>query len=213
LQGLGFNWFIIVIEETGLSMKYAKQVFDSYRPEGQILTAKDIVEKHLYVTSDRKFAYEHGLMADMANSPQYSQALLLNKAGYHIEKWRKSMKGPLTDTAKYHIDITKYLIEMSLNISLQLDYIHDFLGITRNDFKILSYLYIKQHTFVDYAQIFQRFSDNLNLHKVTGCIRRLSQAGMIVKTPKTMERKYQITALGIKGIADFYKQILKANEF
>lgn len=213
LQGLGYTWFLVFHEDTRTDFRNLKEVFEKYRAEEGKTTLQSVVEKKMYVSSDRKFCYQLGLMADSANSPNYSQSLLLNKAGYHIQKWKKQMKGPITDTAREHMEITKYLMEMLLNMALELEYIDDFLGITRNDIKILSYLYIKQNIFVDYGQIVQRFSNNLSLTKITGCLRRLCQKGMVNKTPKANEKRYQISAYGLMSVATFYKNVLKANEF
>lgn len=212
LQSLGYSWFFIFFEQTKHDGRTLKEIFEKYRADEKRTPAQSLLENRMYVTSDRKFAHQLGLMADFANSPHYSQSLLLNKAGYHIQKWKKQMKAPINDMARDQMDISKYLVEMSLNMTIQVDYTEDF-GMARNDFKILSYLYTKQHIFVDYVNITQRFSNNLTLAKITGSLRRLLNNSMISKTPKVTERKYQITALGINAIATFYKNVLKANEF
>lgn len=211
-QALGYNWFFLFFEDTKVK-RTLKEIFEKYRASENKTPAQSIIENKVYVFSDRNFAYQLGLMSDAANGSQYSQNLLLNKAGYHIEKWKKQMKGNVTNMSLYHIVVSKYLTEMSLNMCLQLDYIEGFLGITRNDFKVLSYLYIRENVYVDYEDMVQRFSENLNLHKITGCLRRLFQSGMIQKTPSINEKKYQITALGINAMSEFNKNILKANEF
>lgn len=211
LQALGYNWFFLFFENTRQHGRSLKEIFEKYRIDDRSL-AQQVLESKVYVFSDKKFAHHLGVMSDSANSPQYTQSLLLNKAAYHVEKWKKEMKAPITDTARTHLVISKYLVEMALNMLLQIEYTEDF-GMPRNDFKILSYLYIKQHTFVEYGKIVQRFPNNLSLAKITGALRRLFQSGMIITTPVAFEKKYQITALGINTIANFYKNVLKANEF
>lgn len=213
LMNLGFNWNLIVYEDKKNRLKSIKEIFECYMPEKDANLLNHVIINKIFVHSDRKMAYQQGLMSDVNHSMNYSQNLLLDKAGYHIMKWKKEMSGRYTDTAKNHHIVTKGMSDITGSVLVQIDYIDSYVGVTVNDFKILNYLYGRHSVYVEFERMADHFSNNLSLNKITGCLRRLSEKNMIQKTPKAYEKKYQITALGINAINNFYQQVHKGNEF
>lgn len=212
LSALGCGFSLTVFDTKRNKKKAIGQIVEKYAGLQGSKLVSELSGDGVYVVCDRQFAYSQGLMADASNSIVYAQNLLLNKAGYHLHGWKKKIKAGETEVAKEHYKISNYLAETLLNTIVNSEYIETISDVNKNDFKILSYLYMKQGRYVQYEELVHRFSGNLSLNKVTGCCRRLLNGYMIQKPPKPGPGEYQITAAGIRAVSNFWKQILKANE-
>lgn len=212
LTALGKRWVLVIFDKKKNQVDHVNQMFQELKEEPQGSFVRIAVQRGMYLMSDRDFAFYQGLMADQTNHGIYAQNLLLDKAGYHLHKWKKKIKAGETEKAKEHAEVAGYLVETIMNTQIYLEYMEGTAGVTKNDFKVLCYLYIRRHVYVSYGELMQRFSGNLTNNKITGCIRRLSISRMIQKPPKVYTKEYQITPAGIKVVTDFWRQIVKANE-
>lgn len=210
-SALGMGWTIVLFNKTR-KQKTVNQMFEKLKSTERKDYINVAMENGMYLMSDRHFAYFQGLMADQTNHGIFSQNLLLNKAGFHIGGWKKKINSGETVLAKEHAEVSKYLVETVLNTAINLEYMQGMLELTPNDFKVLCYLYTRYHVYVSYSEILQRFSGNMSMNKVTGCLRRLSQNNHVQKPPNPNTKEYQITAIGIKSVNTFWRLILKANE-
>lgn len=212
LTALGQRWVLVVFDKKKNNVEHFNQMFEEAKDSERADLVRIAVRRGMYLMADRHFAFFQGLMADQTNHGIYAQNLLLDKAGYHLHKWKKKIKAGETEIAKSHAEIAPYLVETIMNTQINLEYIEGTLGITKNDFKVLCYLYIRHHVYVKYEELMQRFSGNLTNNKITGCLRRLHIAHMVQRPPVSNTKEYQITAVGIKAVTQFWRQILKANE-
>lgn len=212
LTCLRVRWTLVCFDKKKNQQETVNQIFEPLKTASRPDFVNIAVQNGLYLMSDRQFAFYQELMSDQTNHTIFSQNLLLSKAGYHLHKWKKKIKAGETEVAKEHEKVAPYLIETVLNTAVNLEYIDGLLQMTPNDFKVLCYLYIRHHVYVKYEELMQRFSGHLSNSKITSCVRRLGIAQMLQRPPNPNVKEYQITAIGIKAISSFWRQILKANE-
>jgi hypothetical protein len=210
LLQLGIESFKIYFERGYPQKRYVREVFAQYKIEvgGKGHYLVDAIKNKMFVTSDREFAIQLGLMSKIHNHNVYTQSLLLNKAGYHLEKWKKDGDNEEMKTAQEQLRITEFLVTTILNTVQTYEFVQGLTGLLQNDMKILFYLYSLK-TYVDYEKIVKRFSGDMTKNKVTSAIRRLYKGQYVSKS--FIGRKYEISGLGIMQVNTFFQTVLKAN--
>lgn len=148
LTALGVGWTLVFYDKKKNKAKSITKIFESCTKDNQKDYIKLAMEQGVYLMTDRHMIMYQGLMADQTNHAIFSQSLLLSKAGYHTGKWRKTINSGETQTAKEHLEVAPYLAETILNTAIGLEYVEGTAGVTKNDFKILCYLYTVHHRYV-----------------------------------------------------------------
>lgn len=215
LVQLGVEW-VKVYFDTGYPQKrYLRSIFEEYDIEkgGSPSLISTLIKNRVFVTGDKQFAALLGAMAQLQNHSIYSQSLLLSKAGYHLEKWKKESKDSDSIMANENIKKADQLVATFFSVMQSYECVEGLLGIHKNDIRILFYLYGRRNKYTPFDTIFGKFIGEMRKEKITTTIRRLHQSQMIAKSAKKEERQYLITASGIMLVNTFFQNILKANTF
>lgn len=210
LLHLGVQWCKVYFDKKDTDKRYLKNIFSEYITDngGYGALLANLIKNRVYVTNDKQFALHLGLVSHLENNSIYTQQLLLNKAGFHLEKWKKDNYGDGHNQILEQNKITKYLVSTILNAIQYYEICTSVTKYSQNETKVLLYLYTKEHKYLKKERIIQRFAGEMSGHKVAGCLRRLYQLQALSKNTKG---EYQIAALGILAVNDFFGAVLKSN--
>jgi hypothetical protein len=211
LVQLGIQWVKVYFDRGYPQKSYLRDIFREYDIEKMSAPSMitTLIANRVYVTNDKHFAYQLGTMAHLQNHSIYGQSLLMAKAGYHRQRWQKEFDEKQTLEAEEHSKSAEYLVSTIFNAIQTYEFTEPITGLVKNDIKILFYLYYKKK-FIHYDDLVAKFSGTLGKNKITSAIRRLCQGQYINKS--VLDKKYEISSMGILQVNDFFQSVLKANE-
>ena len=213
LLQLGVQWCKVFFDTGYPQKKFLRDIFEPYRHGyGSTSLMTNIIQSRIFVTSDKDFAQQLGSIAQLQNHPSYTHALLLNKAGFHLEKWKKNLNESTTKQAEESLKNSAQLVSVILSTIQTFEYVEGLLGILKNDIKILLYLYGRKSRPTKFENILSRFAGDMSKSKLTSGLRRMMQEQKVSRGANMKDPDYSITGVGIMSVNTFFQTILKANE-
>lgn len=209
---LGIKSFHIFADES-ITPKELSKILKLYKNGESGEALKQIVEKKIYIYSDKQFIDMLSKMADTEQHPQYSFNVELRKTGYHIKKWSRHIN---TKVHKQSVEITEYLDEISSladNFMNSCHCIESRYSMKVNDMHILSGLYKFRHKHVPMSFLWDKYGGIMSKPEVSQAMRRLRNSSLVDISSITGEIQYIITGLGIETLNRFLTHVITQPNF
>lgn len=205
---LGIKWFMVFYDDRKKEI-FIRDLLAHHKEETQNTSLTKIVQRKIYVTTDKKFIHSLGLLADNISNPAYKQSMEIDKAGFHARKWRKTIDMKNSQSLDEHSDTIDYLAETVMNAFLVVNQSR----LQQYDVLILFYFYRNRNRYVPYQTLFNKFEWGLGQLKIKRAVGRMLKLEFIQKHPKAHKKDFQITSMGILEVHRIIDALLKSNVF
>lgn len=209
---LGIEYAIIFTQEklkNTIALKRAMKLYESDRIAGAV---KEISKLKVFVSADREIAFLLSLISQTIHHKSYFINHQLNKVHYSFKNWDKNKVTSGGQDIKEAIDGCEVIDKTLLNCCINIDFVSGIAGVIPFDMKILLYLNMYRHLYIEKEKISHHFSV-YNKKKINTSLKRLLLNDFIKKNIKTNSTEYTLAVKGINAVSDFRNSILKQNNF
>lgn len=205
----GIQWCMVFFDDAG-KPKTIRQLFENYKEGGDNpmnTRLNKLIEKKIYVTTDKQFIHYLGTAAELISSEEYRRNIELSRVGYHVRKWTRKLN---SETVAQDIEDSQSLNYLS-RLFLSCIFTEKQLSISEQDSRILCFLFCHNTIYVKKKFIEDKFNGMYKPNKITNSLRRLIQHQFVQKNIDPKQGSYKITGLGeaetIKLLNGVLKQI------
>jgi hypothetical protein len=213
LAYMGIGNFHVFYDQKTTTVKDFKEILLKFRQHNKIGSLKDLVEKSIFVTSDKELISLLSLSAQTIHHKAYTMNMEYKRLGYHLHGWSKQLKDHEGDDTQEVQEKSRLLIKTLLSASLTLDKVDFLFGLRPLDMQILWYCYPLKHTYVPVIQINHFFAGHYTKREIAHSIRTLANAQFLQLSALTVQREYTPTNMGVRVVEQFMETVLQANHF
>lgn len=208
LSHFGFKFFYVI---TPFDVTKASELEETI---AEFKKTKNI-GRGIYIHGDEQFMYYLKLYAKSIHHPSYFLNYEISRAGYNIHNWPKHNLNRENMEVREIMERDNILMRTILSANIATQLYPGISGLTHSHIQILTYLYIKRHTFVSHDMLFAFFKGFGPYEKpqyIVNTMRELVNEHFAQKRTHN-SKEYSITALGIKKIAEFRDYVLAYNSY
>lgn len=193
----GIEWTLVIFDNDKRP-RYIRQLFERYRDEGvhsDNAEIKKLIEKKIYITTDKQFVKYLGVAADLIEFDGYKRSAELSRAGYHLRQWQRKFKSATASADEDDAYSMRYLQKLALSTIIA----ESTQRLTQVDGRVLGFLYIFDTVFVQKSAIGKRLAGIYTMVGISSALKRLVKAGLVQEDFKD-KKAFKITALGVAEV-------------
>lgn len=213
LSHLGVEFFWVFVDVNKTTTQEYLTLLKEFKKDNPITGLKTMVEKGVYVTSDKNHVWLLGRMAQSVQTGIYSKNLELVTIGKHIRKWPKKLPSEDQDEVDDMVASVATINKLISGAINEYRYAESALNITQEELRILLYLDAYKSQYVARSRLSNIFLGSISAKKLGVCEKDLLEKRMIQKPIDWRKKEYTITKIGIRTVHQFRDRVLKSFNF